>query len=130
MMGRAWFGRNAGGGVRCVRLDAVKANTGAIERVSKKVERELSLPENWIFDQTKNQVRTFVCVEKKGNRVIALFSEKLSQAFRTLPGVKLPTSATEGTIVSHSGIPESAGVACARSGRTRQPEDAASLERC
>lgn len=97
------------GDVRCVRLDASKANTGAIERVCKKVERELSLPENWIFDQTKSQVRTFVCVEKKGNRVVgALFAEKLSQAFRTLPDVKSSTSATEGTIVSHSGIPESA----------------------
>ena len=107
--GRSVVWENADGDVRCVRLDAVKANTGAIERVSKKVERELSLPENWIFDQTKNQVRTFMCVEKKGNRVIgALFAEKLSQAFRTLPGVKLSTSATEGTIVSHSGIPESA----------------------
>jgi N-acetyltransferase len=70
------------GEVTCIILDdAVKA-----ERVARGVERELVMPENFARAAKSGGVaKAFVCVSKKGNKVLAaLFAEKITAAFRTL----------------------------------------------
>ena len=97
------------GEARCVALDGGKATKSAIERVARGIERELNMPEDWILQQAKGAVKAYVCVSKKGHRVVgALFAEKIARAYRTLPDVKNATDATEGTIVSHGGVAENA----------------------
>ena len=97
------------GEARCVALDGGKATKSAIERVARGIERELNMPEDWILQQAKGAVKAYVCVSKKGHRVVgALFAEKIARAYRTLPDVKNATDATEGTIVSHVGVAENA----------------------
>ena len=96
--------------VRCVALDiASKASKGAMARIARGIERELCMPENWICENATGALKAFVCVVKKGNRVVgALFAEKVSEAYRTLPGAKLSSNATDGTVVAHGNKPERA----------------------
>ena len=97
------------GEARCVALDGGEATKSAIERVARGIERELNMPADWILRQAKGAVKAYVCVSKKGHRVVgALFAEKIARAYRTLPDVKNATDATEGTIVSHGGVAENA----------------------
>ena len=95
------------GDVRCVALDGRTKN--AVERIARGIERELSMPENWICEKATGPMKAFVCVASKGDRVVgALFAEKVKEAYRTLPDVKNATSATQGTIVAHGDVPERA----------------------
>ena len=95
--------------VRCLCFERGKATQGHVERIARGIEKELSMPENWILNAASSTPKTFVCVSKKGNRIVgALFAEKVSKAFRTLADVKNTLSASEGTVVTHGGVEEQA----------------------
>jgi len=93
------------GDVRCVRAEDASAAT---QKVARGVERELSLPEDWVFGDASNGVKAFVCVEKRGNKVVgALFAEKVRWGYRTIP-VSASKDSTEGSTVKHGGVEEKA----------------------
>jgi len=97
------------GDVRCVALDGGKSTKMAFERIARGIERELSMPENWICEKATGAMKAFVCVASKGDRIVgALFAEKVTEAYRTLPEVKHATNATDGTIVAHGEVLERA----------------------
>lgn len=95
--------------VRCLCFEGGKATQAHVERIARGIEKELSMPENWILSAASSAPKTFVCVSKKGNRIVgALFAEKVTKAFRTLADVKNTLNASEGTVVTHGGVEEQA----------------------